>query len=374
MEYRKMEKLGTNVSLLGFGCMRFPILEDGTIDEPLAEKMIDTAFAGGVNYYDTAYIYHEGVSETFTGRVLNKYDRSSYYIATKLPCWEVHSPADAERLFQEQLDRLDKKYIDFYLLHSLGTDSWNKMVDLGIIELCEKWKAEGKIRYFGFSFHDDYPVFEEIITARKWDFCQIQMNYMDTEEQAGMKGYHLTEKLGIPVIVMEPIKGSSLADLPDDIIKVFKMLRPAASAASWALRWAGSLPNVKVVLSGMSTMDQVIENLRTFTFFKPVTKEDSKAIAEVTGSIRTLMKNGCTACKYCMPCPFGVDIPGNFHLWNEFGMFKNAGQMKWAWGNMIPDEKKAHNCTECGVCEDACPQKITIRADLKKVQMELDAL
>jgi predicted aldo/keto reductase-like oxidoreductase len=374
MEYRKMEKLGISVSLLGFGCMRFPTQEDGTIDEPLAEKMMDTAFAGGVNYYDTAYVYHDGKSEAFTGRVLNKYDRSSYYLATKLPCWEVQSVADAERLLQEQLDRLDKKHIDFYLLHSLGKDSWKRMVDLGILELCDKWKAEGKIRYFGFSFHDDYPVFEEIITYRQWDFCQIQINYIDTEDQAGMKGYLLAEKLDVPVIVMEPIKGSSLANLPDDILKVFTTLRPDASAASWALRWTGSLQHAKVILSGMSTMDQVIENLKTFTFFKPITKEDSKAIEEVTGSIRALMKNGCTACKYCMPCPFGVDIPGNFHLWNEFGMFKNAGHMRWAWGNMIEDAQKAHNCTECGVCEDACPQRITIRSDLKKVQMELDAL
>lgn len=374
MDYRKMDKIGINTSLLGFGCMRFPILENGKINEPLAEKMLDTAFAGGVNYYDTAYVYHDGASENFTGRVLNKYDRSSYLLATKLPCWEVKSLEDAKRLFEEQLRKLDKDYIDFYLLHSLGKDSWPKMVELGVVEFCEKLKADGRIRYLGFSFHDDYPVFEDILTSRKWDFCQIQLNYMDTEEQAGMKGYLLAEKLGIPVVVMEPVKGSSLANLPDDIIKGFKNLRPDATAASWALRWVGSLPDVKVVLSGMSTMDQVADNLKTFTYFKPLNKEEKRAVAEVTKLLQACVKNGCTGCRYCMPCPSGVDIPRNFHIWNEFGMFKNPGAVNWEWGMAMEDSIKAKNCSECGLCEDACPQRLNIREDLKKVQKEMDAL
>ncbi len=374
MDYRKMDNIGVNTSLLGFGCMRFPTLENGKINEPEAEKMLDTAFAGGVNYYDTAYVYHDGASEAFTGRVLNKYDRKSYMVATKLPCWEVKTLADASRLFEEQLKRLDKDYIDFYLLHSLGKDSWKKMVDLGVIEFCEKLKAEGRIRHFGFSFHDDYPVFEEIVSFRTWDFCQIQLNYMDTEEQAGMKGYLLAEKLGIPVIVMEPVKGSSLANLPDDISRVFRNLRPDATAASWALRWVGSLPNAKVILSGMTTMEHVTDNLKTFTYFKPLNKEEKKAVEEVTKSLQSRVNNGCTSCRYCMPCPFGVDIPGNFHIWNGYGIYQNVGAVKWEWGTEMADASKAKNCTECGVCEDACPQRLHIRDDLKKVQSGLDAL
>ena len=185
MEFRKIEKLGIETSLLGFGCMRFPKHRDGSINEEKAEQMIDTAYQSGVNYYDTAYVYHEGKSEAFTGKALDKYDRSSYYLADKLPCWLVESVADAERLFQEQLDRVHKDYIDFYLLHSLDKGSFDKMVSLGVLELMDRLKEEGKIKFFGFSFHDDYEAFAHIIRFRDWDFCQIQLNYMDTDIQAG---------------------------------------------------------------------------------------------------------------------------------------------------------------------------------------------
>jgi len=374
MEYRKMEKIGVETSLLGFGCMRFPILENGKINEPESERMLDAAYKGGVTYFDTAYPYHDGDSEPFAGRALNKYERSSYFLATKLPCWKVQTLDDAKELFESQLTRLDKDYVDFYLLHSLGRESWDRMVSLGVIEYCEELKAQGRIRHFGFSFHDEYPVFEEIISYRKWDFCQIQLNYMDVDEQAGMKGYLLAEKLGIPVVVMEPVKGSSIAAFPEDITAIFREVTPEASTASWALRWVGSLPNVKVILSGMSTMEQVQDNLKTFSPFVPLSKDESAAVDKVVQVLNTRVNNGCTGCKYCMPCPFGIDIPYNFKVWNTYGIFRNAGQVNWEWKLSMEDKYKAKNCTECGVCEAACPQKIHIREDLKRVQIELDAV
>lgn len=374
MEYRKLDKLGIEISLLGFGCMRFPLSEDGSINEVESEKMIDKAIAEGVNYIDTAYPYHNGDSEPFVGKVLRKYDRSTYYLATKLPCWEIKSVADAERIFDQQLERLGQEYVDFYLLHALNRDRFNEMKELGIVEFCEKLKEEGKIRYLGFSFHDDYDAFEEILTYRDWDFCQIQYNYMDTEEQAGDKGYELTEKLDIPVIIMEPIKGGSLAELPEDITAIFKEADPKASVASWALRFVASRKNVKTVLSGMSTYDQVLDNLDTFSAFKALTSEEELVVERVAATIKSRVKNGCTACRYCMPCPAGVDIPKNFAIWNHHAMYGNAGHAKWAYFADFNEENRADRCISCGKCETVCPQKIAIRDDLSKVVSDMDKI
>lgn len=214
MEYRKMENLGISTSLLGFGCMRFPTNADGSINEEDALAMIDRAYQSGVTYFDTAYPYHDGKSEVVTGKALARYPRDSYYLATKLPVWSVKTIGDVERIFQEQLQRLQKAYVDFYLMHALNGERWKVVKALDILGYCEKLRAEGKIKYIGFSFHDDYEAFEEIITAYKWDFCQIQLNYMDKDTQATLKGLALAEKLGIPVVVMEPVKGGSLAKLP----------------------------------------------------------------------------------------------------------------------------------------------------------------
>ncbi|HWT27753.1 MAG TPA: aldo/keto reductase [Mobilitalea sp.] len=372
MEYRSIDKLGLKTSLLGFGCMRFPENKDGNIDYEKAEKMIDEAYRNGVNYYDTAYVYHNQKSENFTGKVLDKYDRSSYYLATKLPCWMVNSVSDAERIFEEQLQRLHKDYIDFYLLHSMNKGIFDKMVSLGILEFCEKLKKEGKIKYFGFSFHDEYESFAYISQYRNWDFCQIQLNYMDTDIQAGMKGYELTEKLNIPLIIMEPVKGGSLANLPESVTKYFNEVDPEKSVASWALRWVASLPNVKVVLSGMSDAKQVSDNLNTFNNFVKLSDEEKEAVSNAAIALKKRVKNGCTGCAYCMPCPAGVDIPKNFFIWNNHGIYENTGSTKWLWENDIKDEAKAKNCISCGQCEEICPQKISIREDLVKLQAEID--
>ena len=374
MEYRKFEKLGVSPSLLGFGCMRFPLNPDGSICEEEAEKMVDTAIQAGVTYIDTAYPYHNGDSEPFLGRILKKYNRKDYFLATKLPIWNVKTLDDAKRLFDEQLQRLDTEYVDFYLLHCLDKEKWQTVLDLNLIPYFEELKAQGKIRFFGFSFHDDFEVFEQIATYRKWDFCQIQYNYVDTDIQAGDKGYALTESLGIPLVIMEPVKGGSLSFLPDDIAASLKAERPDSSISSWALRWVASKPNVKVVLSGMSTMEQVEDNLHTFGKFEPLTEKETNLIAKTADNIKKRTKNGCTGCAYCMPCPFGVDIPKNFHIWNELSMYGNKEKAKQAFFHDLNSAARADQCQKCGKCETVCPQGISIRENLAEAANDFNKL
>ena len=372
MEKRKMENLGIETSLLGFGCMRFPVTADGKIDEAQAERMLDIAISKGVNYIDTAYPYHDGLSEVVVGKILKKYERSSFYLATKLPVWLVNTVEDVDRYFEEQLKKLQVEYIDFYLMHAMNKERWEKMKQIGCVKRLEELKAEGKIKYLGFSFHDSYEVFEEILCSRNWDFCQIQLNYMDTEEQAGLKGYQLAADKKIPLVIMEPVKGGSLAAFSDDIMEHFRQFDREASAASYALRWVGSRPGVKVILSGMSTMEQVEDNLKTFDSFKPLSEEEEKAIDKVVRILRSRVQNGCTGCRYCMPCPAGVNIPGCFGAWNTYHMYQNYNVVRWKWEQEIGETQQAKNCIQCGKCEKACPQHLSIREDLKKAQADLD--
>ena len=372
MEKSRFEKLGIDVSLLGFGCMRFPTGKDGKIDREHAQKMLDKAIASGVNYIDTAYPYHDGESELFVGEALKKYPRDSYYLATKLPVWFVNTIEDVDKYFNEQLEKLQTDHFDFYLMHAMNRGSWEKQRDLGTVKRLEELKAEGKIRFLGFSFHDDYDAFEEIINYRDWDFCQIQLNYMDIDEQAGMKGYKLAENLGIPLTIMEPIKGGSLSRFSEDIMDVFESVRPGKSASSFALRYVASLPNILTVLSGMSNMEQVEDNLDTFNNFVPMEDKEYKAIDQIKEIMSRRIQNGCTGCRYCMPCPFGVDIPGNFSVWNRFHMYQDFGVVKWNWDEMGKNNSRAINCKEGGKCEKACPQHLSIREDLKKVTADIE--
>ena len=372
METRNFKKLGIDVSLLGFGCMRFPVGADGKIDRPLAEKMLDKAIASGVNYIDTAYPYHDGESQLFVGEALKKYPRDSFYLATKLPVWFVNTIEDVDKYFNEQLEKLQTDHFDFYLMHAMNKDSWEKQEKLGTVKRLEELKAEGKIRFLGFSFHDDYDTFEKIISYRDWDFCQIQLNYMDIDEQAGMKGYKLAEEKGIPLTIMEPIKGGSLASFSQDIMDVFESVRPGKSAASFALRYVATLPNILTVLSGMSSMEQVEDNLATFNDFVPMEEKEYQAIDKIKEIMNSRIQNGCTGCRYCMPCPFGLDIPGNFSVWNRYHVYQNYGTVKWQWEGMKKDNKTAEFCKECGKCEKACPQHLSIREDLKKVKADME--
>ncbi|MCI9540201.1 MAG: aldo/keto reductase [Lachnospiraceae bacterium] len=368
MEYRSMDKLGVKPSMLGFGCMRFPQKEDGSIDEVESEKMLDKAIEAGVTYIDTAYPYHNGESEPFVGRVLKKYKRDSFYLATKLPIWKVETIEDVKATFEEQLNRLQVDYVDFYLLHALSKERWEKILKLGVLDFCKEMKEQGKLKYIGFSFHDSYEVFEEILTSWDWDFCQIQYNYMDTEHQAGDRGYALAEKLGVPMVIMEPIKGGSLAVLPEDIAAMYKEADQEASISSWALRWVGTHSNVKVILSGMSTYSQVLDNLKTFETFKPLNQEEQALVKKVAATIRSRVKNGCTGCRYCMPCPFGIDIPKNFAIWNQEAMYGNPAAAKRKYERELAESARADQCRKCGACEKECPQAISIREDLVRVK------
>ena len=372
MEYRMMQNINAKTSLLGFGCMRFPLNQDGSIDEEETFAMLDKAYQAGVNYFDTAYPYHGGASEPVVGTALARYPRESFYLATKLPIWEVKTIDDVKTIFTKQLERLNMEYVDFYLMHALNKERWETIKKLGILNYCEELRKEGKIRYLGFSFHDDYEVFEEIVTSYSWDFCQIQLNYMDKDTQATTKGVELAESLGIPMVIMEPVKGGSLANLPDDINKMFQEVRPEDSIASWALRYVGSFSNVKVILSGMSDMSQVEDNLKTFVNFESLSDQEQQVVENVAETLHSRVQNGCTACKYCMPCPVGVNIPGSFGVWNEYHVYGNLKDTAYSWAKEIPEEAKPKNCIKCGKCEKVCPQKISIREDLERLQKELD--
>lgn len=374
MEKRTWEKLGIETSLLGFGCMRFPLDEKGRIDEVQAEALIDQAITNGVTYIDTAYPYHDGDSEPFMGRILKKYDRRAFTLATKLPLWDIKTLDEAKELFTAQLERLQVDYVDFYLLHSLDKGKWEKVKELGILDYLESMREAGKLRFIGFSFHDTYDVFEEILTYHSWDFCQMQLNYMDVDHQQGMRGYRLAEKLNIPVVIMEPNKGGMLARLPQDIASIFKTVDAEASIASWSMRWIASLPNIKVVLSGMSDAAQVADNLKTFSPFHALSNTELATVAEVKQAIDERTKVGCTACGYCMPCPQGINIPKNFKVWNTYAMYEDAAAAVHSSEALKKEHAFASACIRCGACEAMCPQHIDIREKLAAAADCLNAL
>ena len=312
------------------------------------------------------------------GRVIAKWDRSSFYLATKMPLWNCKSLDDAKRIFEEQLQRLGVDYIDFYLLHSLHKARYEKAKAMGLVDWLWQQKAAGRIRNFGFSCHDNSAGFEYILRDQPWDFCQLQYNYLDRDDRAeeisGDRGYQLTEECGVPLIIMEPIKGGTLASLPADAAAPLHELRPDATDASWALRWVGSHKNVHVILSGMSAEDQLTDNLATFDHFEPLSPAENAAVESVANELHRRIKIGCTGCRYCMPCPMGVDIPDNFSIWNKLGMFGQKDAVKTQWTARFPDNEKALHCVRCGKCEAVCPQKLPIRDSLAQLQKELDAL
>ena len=374
MEYREfLTKEGARASLLGFGGMRFPLNRaTRKLDEGAARALIQRAMEGGVTYYDTAWPYHEGESEPFLGRTLSAYPRDSYFLATKLPCWEIESLQQAKELFARQQERLQTDYFDCYLLHSLSGRTWEKMVSLGVVEWLEQRRAEGAIHAFGFSFHDTFQVFRQILEARCWDFCQIQLNYMDAEYQAGVAGCRLAESMGVPVVVMEPVKGGSLAQLPVDVTVELRRMAPTASHSSWAMRWVGSEENVKVILSGMTTLEQLEDNLKTFSPLRVLDPEERLAVEETARRLRARVKNGCTGCGYCMPCPAGVDIPKSFRIWNNMAMYQNSRLTRFAWRSMDEDSRP-DRCYGCGRCERLCPQHLPIRSQLRQIRDEVEA-
>jgi len=382
MQYRPFGKLNENISLLGFGAMRLPCYknEDGTsgkIIEDEAVKMIRTSIDGGVNYIDTAYPYHEGQSELVVAKALKDGYREKVYLASKNPSWLLENKGDFTKYLDEQLEKLEVSYIDFYFQHAFNPKSWEKLQSLNFYEEAMKAKAEGKIKYFGFSFHAEYELFEEIINAYDWDAVMIQYNYLDEEHQAGLKGLKLAASKNIGVIAMEPLRGGSMADkMPDDIKEEFKGF--SKNPTELAFAWLANQPEVSLMLSGMSNMEQIEENLKIFS------KETMTARSALTTDEAALLKHvkdvwnkrilvGCTACGYCVPCPFGVNIPECFAAFNIYGSSVSWQEMKAKekYKELKDAQTDVSKCTKCGICSPKCPQDIAIPEKLEELHKVL---
>lgn len=372
MEYRNFGKTNFKPSALGFGCMRLPQIagDESRIDEPEATRMVHYAIDQGVNYFDTAWSYHGGQSEVFLGKALQNGYREKVALATKMPSWLIEKQEDFDHYFSTQLERLQTDHIDFYLLHTMNQGFWDTYLKLNIFDWAEKQLADGKIRHLGFSFHDEYPVFEKILTGYDhWDFCQIQYNYMDTDYQAGERGLKLAAEHGLGVVVMEPLKGGKLAiEVPPNPVKnVFDQAETPRKPAEWALQWLWNQPEVGVVLSGMSTWEQVDLNLASASRsgVGSLSAEEVQIVEQVRDAWQGLSPVACTHCEYCLPCPSDVLIPQIFEIYNNSMMYDQQERGQRAYQNQIAEASRADACIECGTCEDLCPQHLTIIDYLK---------
>ena len=379
MIYRKMGKTGVSVSQLGFGCMRFPVLDGNTskIDEKKAAEMIEYAIAHGVNYFDTAYVYHgdfagQGQSEFFTGKVLKPY-RDKVYIATKLPAWMVHAPADNMRFLDEQLAALKTDTIDFYLLHSLSAGTYDNLKRNDIFKFIDQAKAAGKIKHIGFSFHAPYEDFDYIIGDYDWEFSQIQYNVLDTKYQAGEKGLKQIAGKGAGAVIMEPLRGGTITDVVKPAKDLLAQQAPDRTMADWALSWLFDQPEISTVLSGMSTLAQVKENIEIASRADVggMSEAEHQALRHAAAMVKDTIMVPCTACQYCMPCPQGVNIPENFSKYNTYFYYEEGSEaqakVKQSYRNFFGQDEWAEHCISCGVCEAHCPQKIIISERMPEV-------
>lgn len=375
MNYR-LDKYGNKISILGFGCMRFQ-KDHGKINLPEAEQQILEAYHSGVNYYDTAYIYPG--SEAALGEIFEKHGiRNQIYIATKLPHYLIKNADAMEKYFTEQLSRLRTDYIDYYLMHMLSDiDTWEKLKKLGIEEWLENKRKTGAIKQIGFSYHGNSDMFCKLLDAYDWDFCQIQYNYMDEHSQAGRKGLQYANAKGIPVVIMEPLRGGRLVNnLPEDALRIFADYPIKHTPVQWALRWLWNQPEVTCVLSGMNTLEMIRDNVETASNVETgeLGTNEEVMLENVVKAINTKMKVGCTGCGYCMPCPKGVDIPGTFSAYNRrYTDSKYGGFFDYMMCTALrKNSTAASNCISCGKCEKHCPQHIEIRKELKKASKELE--
>ncbi len=384
MLYREFGKTGIEVSALGFGCMRLPLLvadaklgaDDGAIDEPKATEILRWAIDQGVNYVDTAYPYHMGNSEIFLGRALKGGYRQKVSLATKLPSWLIQSRGDMDRYLDEQLGRLQTDTIDFYLVHTVNRLYWPNLVQNGIFDFLDSALSDGRIRFAGFSFHDELDMFKEALDAYPWSFCQIQFNYLDEYYQAGKEGLQLAVDQGLGVVIMEPLKGGKLAsNIPPAVQEVWDRARIKRSPAEWALRYLWDYPGISVVLSGMNEMAQVVENIRIAGEARAnsLTADDKEFIEKAKRIYHAIKKIDCTNCRYCMPCSSAVNIPMCFTLFNNAHMLNDVVTQRIFYRTLVGPGHQASNCIECGECEDACPQHIPIRAALKEVAELLES-
>lgn len=384
MQYRKFGKLDWKVSALGFGAMRLPTIggNQSNIDEPQAIQMIRYAIDHGVNYLDTAYMYHNGNSERVVGKALKDGYREKIRLATKMPARMIEKAEDFDRIFNDQLEKLQVKNLDFYLFHGLRKDVWSKVRDLGITKWAEKKMAQGYFNHLGFSFHDEYDVFKGILDDYdNWTFCQLQYNFMDVNFQAGRRGVELAASKGMGVVVMEPLRGGRLAKTPPEpVARVWDSAPRKQTPIEWAFQWVWNQPEISLALSGMSATAQVEENITVAERFGQVrlTADEVALIDRARQAYQGLNPIPCTGCNYCMPCPNGVDIPRNFAIFNEAKMWDDirSGRMRYSGqgpqGGLTPDQR-ADQCLECGECLEACPQAIEIPDWMKKVDAELRA-
>lgn len=381
MLYRKFGKTNEEVSVLGFGCMRLPIVGEvqSDINRPESVKMLRLAIDNGLNYIDTAYPYHGygfdrgGESEPMVAEALRDGYRQKVKLATKLPSWLIQKPEDMDKYLNDQLERLETDCIDFYLVHSLNKGFWKNLQENGLFDFLDAAIKDGRIKHAGFSFHDDYPTFVEIVDAYDWSFCQIQYNYIDTNYQAGQKGLEYAAKKGLGIAIMEPLRGGSLTrNLPKEVLQEFSSYKEQRTPAEWALRWLWNNPAVSVVLSGMSSLEQVEQNLVVASAAKANSfSEDELTIVDNVQRIyRKKLKVNCTSCGYCLPCPVGVNIPQNFQMYNSYFLFDETAQasVRFQYGMFVPEAARADKCVQCGKCETHCPQQIKIREELSNVQ------
>lgn len=366
MNYKPFKDL--SLSCLGMGNMRLPTrpdLEGNPIDRESAGNIIDYAMKSGVNYYDTAYVYNSGDSEKFLGETITKYPRESYYLATK---FHIVSNPDYKAVFEEQLKRLNTDYIDFYLVHAIGNDTARQYIDSGCIEYFNELKKQGKIRYLGFSNHSSPETLKNFIKQNNWDFVQLQLNYYDWEYGTAKEEYEAVKESGLPVIVMEPVRGGKLAGLTDEANKLLKDAHPDWSIASWAFRWLRTLSNVQVVLSGMSNMEQIIDNINTFSDESSFTEADTELLFKARELFKDQIQVPCTSCRYCCDdCPKKIDIPGVLSVYNDYKLNGN-----WALDRLKKSENAGpKDCIGCKKCIAHCPQSIDIPNIMSELREKL---
>ncbi len=376
MQYRTFGKLGIQGSLFGLGCMRFngDAKGDSIIDEEKAISLIRRAIDGGVTYIDTAFVYLDQTSEIVLGKALLDGYRDKVTIATKMPIEFVHSYEDMEKLLDTELKKLQTDHIDFYLMHGINKEKWEEFKAIGADKFFEDKKKEGKIRYKCFSFHGPYDDFEYILKDYDWDMVQIQYNFMDVNNQAGEKGLKLAGEMGIPVVIMEGLLGGKLAKAPANVQKLYDEFPIKRTPVEWAFRWLCNYPQIATVLSGCNEADQIDDNLRIFDELKPgiMTEEELALIDRVRDAYKSRTKIGCTGCRYCMPCPGGVDIPAVFASWNEVSLYEIDPNTCWSYTMLKHNGNTPDKCLQCGACEAKCPQGLSIIDGLQTAWNELN--
>ena len=358
------------IPLLGFGCMRLPMKNESTIDQQEVDRMVDYCMEHGANYFDTAYMYLNGESENSIGKSLKRYKREDFMLADKSPIYKMKTQSDIRKIFEEQLKKCQVEYFDFYMCHNINKNTVDTYRQVNMYDELLKLKNEGKIKYLGFSFHGTPDSLREIVKEHKWDFCQLQINYLDWDVVKAHEQYEIVQTEDIPVTVMEPLRGGGLVNLSDKALEKLKSAYPDTTPAAFGLRWAASRQNVVTVLSGMSNLQQVKENIATFMNYKDMTTEEEKVADEIAKIIQSQGEINCTACKYCMEvCPRGINIPAIFSLYNQYKV-SGVGMMFKIYYESLAENEQAHNCIKCNLCNKNCPQALDIPQLLAKIDEE----